>query len=79
MILTASAKARRVSRFSLVIGAGIIAGIFTLNAAPASADSTWDRSSSSVTSSDSTWDTPSNLDDSTWDTPSATTDDSTWD
>ncbi|SDK45526.1 hypothetical protein [Nonomuraea jiangxiensis] len=78
MNLTASAKARRTSRVSLVIGAGIIAGIFTLNAAPASADSTWDLASTVSTSDDSTWDTVSNLDDSTWDAP-ADLDDSTWD
>ncbi|MEO3867462.1 hypothetical protein ABGB18_01385 [Nonomuraea sp. B12E4] len=68
MNITATAKARSISRLSLVVGAGIIAGIFTLNATPASADSTWDRTSSVSTS-----------DDSTWDTLNATTDDSTWD
>ncbi|SDI18621.1 hypothetical protein [Nonomuraea jiangxiensis] len=81
MYTIAAARTRRISRVSLVVGTGIIAGIFTLNATPASAGSTWDRAASTLSTAGSTWDSASTAgspDDSTWDSP-ARLDDSTWD
>jgi hypothetical protein len=77
MNFIASAKAHTIARVSLVIGTGIVAGMFTLTGTPASA-STWDSpaplaSTWDVTSTNSTWDAPPaggglvNTTDSTWD------------
>jgi hypothetical protein len=87
MNFIASAKARTISRVSVVVGTGIIAGMLTLTATPASADSTWDGpkpvAAAALTSADdSTWDAPKP--DSTWDGPTPApspvpTADSTWD